>query len=150
MDIDGRMAGLVRDFLEKSSSPGPEERKRRISFYFMSKLDAQHEKILALKRLAEKIRKAGAQPLFYVTPVNVEMGEKYGGPSFSNRVRLNVDVIKRELAGTGAPFLDWSFAFPSNQYFNNPGEERVIDEHVNALGRKEIAQRLADVLKNTF
>ncbi|MEZ4725703.1 MAG: hypothetical protein R3E79_01055 [Caldilineaceae bacterium] len=47
--------------------------------------------------------------IFYITPVNVELGDVYIGDTFRHQFAENVAVIQEQLAAQGVDLLDLSF-----------------------------------------
>ena len=135
--------GCVRDFknaLYKSVTP--ERTRNKFIFHYMYELDREHEKLAALVRIAQKLRAARINAVFYITPIDVQTGERLLPGTFRTQVAANIRVIQNELEKHQTPLVDLAFTLAPQEF----DWQRYPNEHLGATGRNFVANTLADVL----
>lgn len=138
------LVGCVRDFENGSYDEAtPERTRNKFTFHYMYELGRDHEKLTALVRIAQKLQDARINAVFYITPIDVETGERLLPGRFRTQVAANINVILNELKPFQMPVIDLAFALPP-QHFD---WHRYPNEHLCASGRAFVAGILADSLQ---
>lgn len=107
--------------------------QRLLTYYYMAELNPRHRKVQAMVDIAQRLQRAGTPVLFYVTPVNAELGDLYMGEAFRRQFSANVQVVKEELAAQGVDLLDLSFDlaayfFTDTEHLRQPGKQYVAEQ----------------------
>jgi hypothetical protein len=105
-----------------------------VIYYYMTPLTAEHRKVQAMLSIAELLQAADIELLYYITPVDAEVGDVYLGESFRRRFDANKAVILDLLAERNVPVLDLSYDLEPF-YFSDT-------EHLQQEGKQYIAQAL--------
>lgn len=146
--------GLVRDFepdgatldnvpanrnqYDVSDLPTGDALTQRLVYYYMYNLDANHPKIQALIQLADVFQQSEMRPIFYITPVNYELGQRYLGDDFTAQWDANTQLIKDVLADKGFEVLDLSYDLAAFAFIDT--------EHLRDNGKRHVAAQLAEVI----
>lgn len=139
-----RSMGTMRDVLAQSwNQPAPEARAKAFALLYQYSLPARHRKVQALVAIADRCRSANVSLRMYVTPIDVDSGERTAGPDFRSQVAGNVDVIRRALADHGVALEDWSSLLRSDQF----SYQAYPNEHLNGSGRKRLAEEVVRLLR---
>lgn len=139
------LVGRVKDFETHEYRHYSEENmKNSILYFYLFSLEETHEKISAFSEIAELLSENGIKPVFYITPVDYQTGEKYFPGIFRDRLKENTDLIKSVLGERGVKVLDLSFSLTSD-YF---AWERYPNEHLNEKGRGYVARKIAERINN--
>lgn len=145
--IDGKFAGRVRDYDNPDYREISEEKmKKKLIFRYMYTLTARHRKVLSLVHAAAVFKSAGIEPVFYITPVDIQAIERVLGPASVGRVANNVGVIRTALAGQNAQLLDLSTALPGGEFcWPADGDgPRYPNEHLKLRGRMLVVKSLSE------
>jgi hypothetical protein len=118
-------------------------REHFIENYGLVKTTAGHPMLGAMILAARKFERAGVTPVIYVTPVDLEEGERLLGPLFAARFREGIAVIQRELEREGVAFLDLSGLLGSRFFV----DREYACEHLNLAGREAVAVKLAEAVR---
>jgi hypothetical protein len=121
----------------------PEARGLAFSLLYEYPLDPSHRKLRALRDLTALCRSKGIPLRFYITPIDVESGERTAGPAFRPRVAANVAAIRAALADQGATIEDWSALFPAGLF----SYKEYPNEHLNAAGRRKLADEVLRLIR---
>jgi hypothetical protein len=139
IDRGGRRLGTVRDVLGRSyNRTTPEARGTAFSLLYGYSLGSDHRKLRALCRIADLCRSSGIPLRLYVTPIDVDSGERTAGPEFRSQVSRNVEVIRETLAAHGAALEDWSSLLRAEQF----SYQEYPNEHLQDSGRKRLAEEV--------
>lgn len=130
--------GGGEQFVYYQELPDDADYQRLLTYYYMEQVSPQHRKMQAMVDIVQQLQAAHIEVLFYVTPVNVELGDVYVGASFRNQFAANVAVVKAELATHGVELLDLSFDLAA-YFFSDT-------EHLRQPGKHYIAEKLATVI----
>ena len=65
-----------------------------LTYQYMYNLAPDHRKLDSMIALAELTAKHGVNVIFYITPVNVEQGERFMGDAFRERFADNIRVVQ--------------------------------------------------------
>jgi hypothetical protein len=138
-----RVGDFVNLIRTPPHSPTEEFRRRRIifEFHYMQLVDKDHPRVAALREAVEVAEGLGARVVSYMTPINHQGGVRHCGRAFSDVLNRNVATLQEALAPR--PILDLSGAFSADRFFH-------VDEpteHLNQLGRLELATHVADELR---
>ncbi|MCP5368226.1 MAG: hypothetical protein H6907_16305 [Hyphomicrobiales bacterium] len=146
-DFDDRVVGALLDQPQFECKPGAEAPFADVLrdlyvYHYMNTVTAGHPMFAFLRRFHARARALGMTPLYYITPVNLEEGERRVGPAFRARVTANLRVMGAELEALGASWLDMSFDLPAARFV----DRKWVAEHLDARGRAHVANRLANRL----
>lgn len=131
------------------SKPDTEEqaafrRKQIFIFHYTHPLAADHRKLVVLINMFALLARMDIKTFAYITPINVEAGERYVGPEFRSLVKANVDVLSNEVLKHINPAIqslrDYSFQCPSCAFF----QDNLATEHLNQSGRLELTHRIVE------
>jgi hypothetical protein len=137
-----QMVGRVRDFLGESfREPSDGKTEKKLVFHYMYSLEPGHRKLVSMAKMANVLKRSGIKPLFYITPIDRETGDKYLGPDFTRRIKANTAIIKQVLTSQGMGCLDLSLDLPAGAFHWQPN--LYPNEHLNEKGRLYVAARVA-------
>lgn len=122
-------------FIYYAEPPAEGEIENTLIYYYMQPLSPEHRKLQALLTIVDQLQEQEIQLLFYITPVDVELGDVYLGATFRERFSANVAVVQQLLAERNVPVLDLAYALPAF-YFSDT-------EHLQQDGKRQIAEALA-------
>ncbi|MCC6694637.1 MAG: hypothetical protein IT365_03300 [Candidatus Hydrogenedentes bacterium] len=122
---------------------GEEQRTRLVTFFYMYSLTSESQALAEFGRSLDALHRAGIRALPYITPLDVEAGEQYLGARFRTRIRENVAYFKNAAEARGVQLLDLSEALPGSCFIRGS----YPDEHLRDTGRKAVADRLAEALR---
>ncbi len=111
-------------------------------FHYMYPLDQQHRKLTSLKRIAEKAKLARLNVVFYITPIDIETGEKHLPNEFRQHVASNVDIVLNTLKEHRPRVLNLALSLPPDGF----SWDKYPNEHMKECGRKLVARELAQVM----
>lgn len=130
--------GGGEQFVYYQDLPDEADYQRLLTYYYMEQVSPAHRKLQAMLDIAQALRAAQIEIIFYVTPVNVELGDVYIGESFRQQFAANVAVVKDELATQGVALIDLSFDLAA-YFFSDT-------EHLRQPGKRYIAETLATTI----
>lgn len=137
------LVGNVKDFERiLSEDPTPENVANSLVYFYLYELKDDHRKLQSMVKLAEIYRARGINVIFYITPIDYQVGNYYLGEKFTEQVAQNVAVITETLQRKDVILLDFSFSLTSD-FFN---WSNYPNEHLNQNGRNFVAQSLSDKL----
>ncbi len=113
-----------------------------LTYHYMFNLEPDHRKLDAMVALAELAAERGIHVIFYITPVNVEQGERFLGPTFTERFAENVGVVQSRLDAASldnVTLLDLAFDLPAYDLTDT--------EHLTEGGKEHIAEQIALVVQ---
>jgi hypothetical protein len=111
-------------------------------YYYMMPLTAEHRKIQAMLQIVTLLQEQKIGLLFYITPVDTELGDVYLGESFRRRFTANKEVVLTLLAEHNVPVLDLSYQLEPF-YFTDT-------EHLQQDGKRYIAEQLVGWIDPTL
>ena len=145
-DGDERV-GTVDDFENaRYDHPTEELVRNKFIYHYMYSLTPEHRKLAALRNIARKAEEQQLQVAFYVTPVDCETGARCLGDRFTSHIKQNVRVLRSQLAGTSATFMDCSLSLDANAF----SWSQYPNEHLNEVGRSFVAETLASTLSARY
>lgn len=140
-----KAVGKVKDFEKHEFRHYSEENmKNSILYYYMFPLKKEHRGIKSLEEIAKILLENNIKPVFYITPIDYETGERYFPGEFSERLKNNVDMIKFVFEENNFEVLDFSMDL-KNYFF---AWEKYPNEHLNERGRKYIAEKIAGIIRD--
>jgi len=139
---EGRRLGTLRETLKKSYKlTTTEGRGIAFSLLYEYSLDPHHRKLRALRDIAALCRSKNIPLRFYITPLDVESGERTAGPTFRPRVAANVAVLKSSLGD--AAVEDWSLLLPAADF----SYQEYPNEHLAGAGRRKLADEVLRLIR---
>lgn len=108
-----------------------------LTYYYMYNLSPEHRKLQSMVATGRLLKHNGIDPIFYVTPINYELGERYGGDLFRQRVTDNVTLVEEALRQENIE--------PLNLLLDLEAYNFVDTEHLTENGKSYVAGKLADV-----
>ena len=109
-----------------------------LTYHYMFKLEPDHRKLDAMIAVAELAAARGVDVIYYITPVNVEQGERFLGPAFSERFADNIRVVQSRLE---AAALDNVTLL--NLAYDLPAYDLTDTEHLTEGGKEYVAEQVA-------
>lgn len=103
-------------------------------YYYMAPLTPEHRKVQAMLQIVSLLQEQKIGLLFYITPVDRELGDVYLGESFQQRFTANKEVILSLLKAQNVPVLDLAYDLEPF-YFSDT-------EHLQQDGKRYIAEQL--------
>jgi hypothetical protein len=117
--------------------------KNQFILKYMYSLSKEHHKIKSLLEIAGLSEKNHFKVLFYITPVDYQVGERYLPGEFTEQLRRNTAFIRSLLPGESMSvrLLDFSLDLPADYFaWKKKGS---LNEHLNQEGRRYVAEKLA-------
>jgi hypothetical protein len=108
-----------------------------LTYHYMFNLEPDHRKLDAMIAVAELAAARGVNVIFYITPVNVEQGERFLGQPFSERFTHNIRVVQSRFDAASldnVTLLDLAFDLPSYDFIDL--------EHLTETGKEYIAEQI--------
>jgi hypothetical protein len=139
--------GTLGDVLNRDHFRNPTEENARdfLVASYMAALREDDRNVQAVETMAEVLRAAGTDCLFYITPLDWQSGEKLLPGRFREQVEENARFLTARLEKRGARIVDLLFDLPT-EAFSWPDEVYTVNEHLRDEGRRHVAARLAEAL----
>jgi hypothetical protein len=109
-----------------------------LTYHYMFNLEPDHRKLDAMIAVAELAAQRGVDVIFYISPVNVQQGERFLGPAFSERFSDNVRVVQSRLDAASLGNVT-----VVNLAFDLPAYDLTDTEHLTEKGKEYIAEQIA-------
>jgi len=159
VDKGGVVVGTVGDFHNDSyDSPPPEllteKVKSKILFHYLYRLTPDHPHVRDLQTLAQISVDYQIPILFYVTPVDYQIGHSYYPQEFISTVNANIQIIENAVrsaenqANRQKSTITWSnlvYSIGSNQFDHY---HSYPIEHLKESGRQSVANRLSPTIQS--
>lgn len=113
-------------------------------YHYMNNIKDNHPFFNDLNNTLEELKNLNIKVLVYLTPINMEDGVRYVGDEFRSRVNSNVETITEYLKKSGIDYIDMSSDLRGDYFV----DKRYSCEHVNSEGRRQIANKIVNFLKN--
>ena len=113
-----------------------------LTYHYMFDLEPDHRKLDSMINLAELAAERDVRVIFYITPVNVEQGERFLGREFSEHFADNVRVVRSRLDAASldnVTLLDLAFDLPAYDFIDN--------EHLTETGKEYVAEQVAQAVR---
>jgi hypothetical protein len=138
--------GGGEQFVYYQELPADGDYQRLLTYYYMAEVSPNHRKIGAMIDIAQRLQRVGVPVLFYVTPVNAELGDVYVGAAFRPQFTANVNVVREQLAAQGIELLDLSFAlaayfFTDTEHLRQPGKQYIAEQLALHIDPAAVAPR---------
>lgn len=108
---------------------------------FMYKFDNAEENVVYIIKIAEMLRENRIEFSFINLPINYKLGIELQA-KFIEKYQNNVNSLADALKEYGNSFIDYSYIIKADYYIN----KNAVDEVPNYLGRKEIAEKILEVI----
>jgi pimeloyl-ACP methyl ester carboxylesterase len=109
-----------------------------LTYHYMLNLEPDHRKLDAMVAVAELAAGRGVNVIFYLSPINVEQGERFLGSKFTERFADNIGVVQSRL---DAAALDRVMLL--NLAFDLPAYDFTDMEHLTETGKEYVAEQIA-------
>jgi len=113
----------------------------KFRYHYMMPVETNDPMLKRIEETLGHLKKLGIPVLLYLTPINVQDGDRYVGTEFSEQVFRNVSVIKGRIAAHGETVIDLSRSLDPSFFIH----KRDVFEHLNTDGREFVAQQVAQV-----
>jgi hypothetical protein len=144
---DEDAVGTVQEFefIGLDPNTATEEHVRKtIILQYMYPLKPDHRKLRSMLEIVETLRSIGARPVFYMTPLDIETGQRYLPGRFRERIHANIECVTTLLRSRNVEPLDLSTCLPASDF----AWTRFPNEHLNQHGRSRVADYLAETVQN--
>lgn len=145
LDADN-LEGEMPDIDPAGPAPGKfdeEIYRKEIIAEYLRPLKSDQPDLQLMVEIARRAKEAGVKVVFFVHPVNWEVGEKYLGSDFSGRLRDNVSMVRSMLEREGYSLLDLSRILGAEGFISRD----QIGVHINDKGKAALAEALAGRVK---
>jgi alpha-beta hydrolase superfamily lysophospholipase len=109
-----------------------------LTYHYMLTLEPDHRKLDAMVAVAELAARRDINLIFYISPVNVEQGERFLGSEFAERFAHNARVVQSRLdaaARDRVTLLNLAFDLPAYDFTDM--------EHLTETGKEYVAEQIA-------
>lgn len=120
-----------------ATEPSRERSAAIFTYHYTHRLSPLNRRLQNLKECSEIARSIARRVLIYVTPINIEAIERFVGMKAIRIVSDNVETVRGAL--DQANFTSWAGCLSEREFFS----EDLATEHLNEMGRREIANRIA-------
>lgn len=110
-----------------------------LTYYYMYNLSPEHRKLHSMLATGRLLKNNGIEPIFYITPINYELGERYLGEEFRQQVADNVALVEETLRQENIE--------PLNLVFDLEAYNFIDTEHLTENGKSYVAGELADIIE---
>lgn len=114
-------------------------------YYYMYSLDAGNNIFVSLQKTFDELATLQVPVLVYITPVNIEAGEKYA-PALREIMTVNIAVVRRFLEKNRIRYLDLSFSLDPGRFVTPD----TPSEHLNFRGRSFVAKEIHECMIREF
>lgn len=143
----GKSLGKIGDYFgNKYKTYSDENMKKQISIYYLYQLNSTDSVLSSIKEIANQCN--FAKVVFYITPVNFQLGQKFLGNDFARQVNQNIKVLKQTLSENNSTYLDLSHSLSSSAFYWQ--DELYMNEHLNQTGRQFVASNVAAKIKKVL
>lgn len=113
-----------------------------LTYHYMLSLEPDHRKLDAMVDVAELGARRGVNVIFYISPINVEQGERFLESRFTERLSENIQVVESRLDATsldGVELLNMAFDLPAYDFTDL--------EHLTETGKEYVAEQIASAVQ---
>lgn len=143
--IGGRVAyRYARWKAQRAEGEGLSDKGKGTGSAYVLPLSPDNPQLTALRQCAELLHELGARAIFYSTPIEHEDCRRMDGPALDEAVTHKLAMVKAVLDGTGAEFLDLTYA-ADRSLFAHDGYGPT--NHLSPDGRKLVAGRIAAAIR---
>lgn len=119
--------------------------KQLTTYFYMYRLHKEHRKVQALIRIAELLKNSKTKVIFYITPIDIDTGNKYVGSDFEKRISENSSLLV-SLLQDDATVINLSKTLHTKD-FSWKAEGWYTNEHLLESGREFLSSKIADIIK---
>lgn len=123
-------------------SLNPSNRDPFIELCYRREMQETDRQVEALENLVQTLNEHGIETIFYITPIDVELGETLYGPDFRAYVSRNADFLESYLAERGAQVLNLSAALSGDAFALGD----FPDGYLRATGKDLVANAVVEAL----
>jgi hypothetical protein len=135
-----------------NAEQGKYRKKEIFTFHYMHPLVPALGKLQAIQASMSWARSNDVNVLAYVTPINVQAGERFVGPAFRSQVAANLHVLGDAIDHYRDKYtmriFDWSTEFDSSIDSSHFFDADLSTEHLNQRGRHELGAMVASEARN--
>jgi hypothetical protein len=140
--------GSSYEAVARQSTPYAIRTKAMLQMFYLGTIHGNHRKIHNLMNIIDRFKNTKTKVLFYITPIDFEIGNSYFGNRFEKQIKQNAEVVSAELTNHGGTVVDLSLAQHTDNFMWQ--EEWYVDEHLNEHGRLFLATTIASIIDSTF
>lgn len=148
VQVEGQQVGTIRDLLGldpealTTEELPDDDLQRRLTCNYLGTLAPDDERLAALVETAVRCQRLGIRPLFYLTPVDLQTGERLLPGRFARAVAANAATVVSALNAVHATVLNLTELLPSDDF----SWQRIPNEHLNQRGKARLADALSPLL----
>jgi hypothetical protein len=146
---NGRIGGVMRDYLPKGKAklqPGTVATARRsFELTYLQPITSNHVYFDALRRIVTRCRDNAINVAFYIVPIDFQEGEKLLGARFRDELQGSIDKVTGFLREEDAFVNDLGDGVDTDNFYYVSNV--WPDEHLNAEGRRFVAEQMAAYIK---
>ncbi|MBN2393700.1 MAG: hypothetical protein JXR84_23410, partial [Anaerolineae bacterium] len=114
-----------------------------LTYHYMFNLEPDHRKLDSMVAVAELAARHDVNVIFYITPINVEQGERFLGPAFRERFAANIQVVLSALEAVSPDNVTLL-----NLAFDLPAFDFTDLEHLTETGKEYVAEQIAVAIQD--
>ncbi|HIJ84784.1 MAG TPA: hypothetical protein HPQ00_11375 [Magnetococcales bacterium] len=118
--------------------------RTKFIYHYLYRLDPENPLLQSLREIIHSVQQSNKNILIYVTPINMQDGERFVGHKFREIVQGNVGVIQTLVENMGVPLLNMVDKLPPEHFI----DQYAVCEHLDETGRRFVAAQLAKVLRS--
>ena len=144
---DEELVGTVREFDFMCTDPNAvadDDIRKKCIFQYMYPLRPDHRKLRSMLEIVKILNSVGVRLILYITPLDMETGQKCLPGRFSDRVGANIELVKTLLRNQNVEPLDLSQSIPAENFSWTVYPNEHLDQH----GRLFVADSLAKTLRD--
>tara|TARA_R110002072_G_scaffold166989_5_gene320445 strand:- start:4311 stop:5276 length:966 start_codon:yes stop_codon:yes gene_type:complete len=138
--VVGRLTSMAGP---RSGDREGDQTARIFTCHYMAQVHRWMPRVSDLEAILACVESMGCELVVYITPIDVEEGERLLPGRFRNQVRANAEFLVRHFAGLGVTVHDFS-AHCEHARFYWPV---APDEHLDEQGRAALAGWIADAIR---
>lgn len=143
VEPDAKTAQGDTGFVYHDALPSDEDEeavRQALIYRYMYRLKPGQRQLQAAFEIAELARDTDVQVLFYITPINVQQGERFLGEPFVETLNENAALVESLVEYREARILDLSTDLEAFAF--------VDMEHLREVGKEHVATRLAQAIRS--
>jgi hypothetical protein len=144
---DEELVGTVREFDFMCTDPNAvtdDDIRKKCIFQYMYPLKPDTRKLRSMLQIVKILNSIGVRLILYITPLDMETGQKYLPGRFSDRVGANIQLVKTLLRNQNVEPLDLSQSVSAENFSWTVYPNEHLDQH----GRLFVADSLAKALRD--
>lgn len=125
-----------------------EDYKRMFEAQYMDKIEVSNRQLQALITTGKILQSAKIAVVYYITPMNYQLGQKFLGDKLIDLVSTNKQVIINSLQHEGFKIIDLAFSLDHSNFDWNYGN--IPTAHLKFDGREFVASHIALEVQKYF